>query len=127
MSNKTQLQANNTALDALITRVNTAKDTVASLPEASGGGSGGSATVTVTINGYFEGTISYAGYFDSTGAFKHVTSASTVEALGGIIITYNSVNGSSATGSYTQGKVGYALQYCFLLDGGTITLYGPGD
>lgn len=41
MSNKTQLQTNNTALDALITRVNAAKDTAASLPEAGGGGSGG--------------------------------------------------------------------------------------
>lgn len=34
MSNKTQLQTNNTALDALITRVNAAKDTAASLPDA---------------------------------------------------------------------------------------------
>lgn len=41
MSNKTQLQTNNTALDALITRVNVAKDIAASLPEA-GSGSGGS-------------------------------------------------------------------------------------
>lgn len=32
MSNKTQLQTNNTALDALITRVNAAKTVVASLP-----------------------------------------------------------------------------------------------
>jgi hypothetical protein len=40
MSNKTQLQTNNTALDALITRVNAAKETAASLPDAgSGGGS----------------------------------------------------------------------------------------
>lgn len=38
MSNKTQLQTNNTNLDALITRVNAAKDTAASLPEAGGGG-----------------------------------------------------------------------------------------
>ena len=38
MSNKTQLQTNNTQLDALITRVNAAKDTAASLPEAGGGG-----------------------------------------------------------------------------------------
>ena len=37
MSNKTQLQTNNTALDALITRVNAAKDVAASLPEASDG------------------------------------------------------------------------------------------
>lgn len=41
MSNKTQLQTNNASLDALISRVNAAKDTAASLPDAGGGGSGG--------------------------------------------------------------------------------------
>ena len=41
MSNKTQLQTNNTALDALITRVNAAKDVAASLPEAGESGGGG--------------------------------------------------------------------------------------
>ena len=35
MSNKQQLQTNNINLDALITRVNAAKDIAASLPEAS--------------------------------------------------------------------------------------------
>ena len=51
MSNKTQLQTNNTALDALITRVNAAKDTAASLPESGGGSSGGSVeTCTVTLD-----------------------------------------------------------------------------
>ena len=49
MSNKTQLQTNNSNLDALITRVNAAKNTAASLPEA-GGGSGGVETCTVTID-----------------------------------------------------------------------------
>ena len=37
MSNKVNLQTNNEALDALITRVNAAKDTAASLPSAGGG------------------------------------------------------------------------------------------
>lgn len=37
MSNKTQLQTNNTNLDSLITRVNAAKDVAAALPEAGGG------------------------------------------------------------------------------------------
>lgn len=41
MSNKTQLQTNNTALDALIARVNAAKDVAASLPEAGSGSGGG--------------------------------------------------------------------------------------
>ena len=51
MSNKLQLQANNANLDALITRVNAAKNIAASLPEA--GGSGGDVemcTVTIEIN-----------------------------------------------------------------------------
>jgi hypothetical protein len=46
MSNKTQLQTNNTNLDALILRVNAAKNTAASLPEAGGGGSSETCTVT---------------------------------------------------------------------------------
>jgi hypothetical protein len=36
MSNKTQLQANNSALDGYISRINAAKDTALSLPEAGG-------------------------------------------------------------------------------------------
>lgn len=51
MSNKTQLQTNNTALDALITRVNAAKDVAASLPEAGGGGGNANIEIcTVTIS-----------------------------------------------------------------------------
>ena len=38
MSNKTQLQTNNAALDSYIARINAAKDIAASLPEAGGGG-----------------------------------------------------------------------------------------
>lgn len=49
MSNKTQLQTNNTKLDALITRVNAAKDVAASLPEAGGGGGVSLETSSVTI------------------------------------------------------------------------------
>lgn len=41
MSNKTQLQTNNTALDGYIARINAAKEVAAGLPEAGGGGSGG--------------------------------------------------------------------------------------
>ena len=49
MSNKFQLQTNNTNLDALITRVNAAKDTAASLPEAGGGSGGAIETCTLEI------------------------------------------------------------------------------
>lgn len=41
MSNKTQLQTNNTALDGYIARINAAKEVAASLPDAGGGSSGG--------------------------------------------------------------------------------------
>ena len=49
MSNKTQLQTNNANLDALITRVNAAKDVAASLPDAGGGGGSNIDTCTVTL------------------------------------------------------------------------------
>lgn len=48
MSNKQQLQTNNTNLDALITRVNAAKDAAASLPDACDGRE--IETCTVTFN-----------------------------------------------------------------------------
>lgn len=70
MSNKTQLQTNNTALDALITRVNAAKDTAASLPEAGGGGgSTGSGVETYTLvveskDAVKLNSISYVSYID---------------------------------------------------------------
>lgn len=46
MSNKTQLQTNNTNLQSLIDRVNAAKNTAASLPEA---GDGGGAIPIITL------------------------------------------------------------------------------
>ena len=49
MSNKIQLQTNDTVLDSLISIVNAAKDLAVSLPEA-GGGSGGISTCNVTIS-----------------------------------------------------------------------------
>lgn len=49
MSNKTQLQTNNTALDGYIARINAAKEIAASLPEAGGGDSGGSSFDTCTV------------------------------------------------------------------------------
>ena len=58
MSNKTQLQTNNTKLDTLIARVNSAKDVAASLPDAGGSGGGGNVeTCTVTINSQKSGSI----------------------------------------------------------------------
>jgi hypothetical protein len=72
MSNKTQLQTNNTALDGYIARINAAKEVAASLPEAGGSGGGGSIeTCTVTINGdgpLFGNEIIY--YSNGTGALQ---------------------------------------------------------
>jgi len=48
MSNKTQLQTNNTTLDGYITRINAAKEVAASLPDA-GSGSGGASIDTCTV------------------------------------------------------------------------------
>ena len=63
MSNKTQLQANNTNLDTLITRVNDAKDTAASLPDAGGSG-GGVETCTVNMAGDGEGMVNYTSFIN---------------------------------------------------------------
>ena len=63
MSNKTQLQTNNTALDGYIARINAAKEIAASLPEA-GGGDTEIETCVVTING---GYIAYYTTFSEDG------------------------------------------------------------
>lgn len=59
MSNKTQLQINNVALDELIERVEAAKDVAASLPEAAGSG-GGVETCTIQINNTITDRWSYS-------------------------------------------------------------------
>ena len=71
MSNsKQQLQTNNSALDALITRINTAKGTAASLPNAGGGSGGGGSTdicaVEIYANAPVAGDATFY-YIDATG------------------------------------------------------------
>lgn len=61
MSNKTQLQTNNTNLDALITRVNAAKDVAASLPEAGGSG-GGVETFDLELQSDGQSYVTYIAY-----------------------------------------------------------------
>lgn len=58
MSNKTQLQTNNTTLDGYIARINAAKEVAASLPEA-GNGNSTIETATVTLN-----TLSYISNYE---------------------------------------------------------------
>lgn len=67
MSNKTQLQANNTILDNYISRINAAKDVAAGLPEAGAGG-GTIESCTITINSLLDpGTSIY--YVDGNMTF----------------------------------------------------------
>ncbi len=78
MSNKTQLQTNNTSLEALITRVNAAKDIAASLPEAGGTEDLDSViteleTKVVTLNNILEDKTSGAGSFETCTITINVT------------------------------------------------------
>lgn len=111
MSNKTQLQINNTALDALITRVNAAKDVAASLPEAGGGTSGGSKTVSITI----QTTPKIVYGFDANGTVLAVTSG-TYDFLAGIVAC-TSVGVGASGGNFTM--AGNSL-YRFTEDGGVL-------
>jgi hypothetical protein len=71
MSNKTQLQTNNTNLQSFIDRVNAAKDIAASLPEASGG---------LDINGIIKEYQVYAGENISAGDFVEFINAITTQS-----------------------------------------------
>lgn len=81
MSNKTQLQTNNTNLQSLIDRVNAAKDIAASLPEAGSGGSSGGG---LDINGIIEEYQVLAGENINAGDFVEF-----------ITNTYKALNSSS--------------------------------
>ena len=74
MSNKTQLQTNNTALDGYIARINAAKETAASLPEA--GGSGGSVNIkNIQVTGNFYGdSLWYSQLNEDTQTISYINS-----------------------------------------------------
>lgn len=101
MSNKTQLQTNNTALDALIARVNAAKDTAASLPETGGGGGVETCTVKITcptsdIYGYFytkvvDGNYSM-GYFTNESERSNLDVTLTDVLCGGFIAVQTNIS-----------------------------------
>lgn len=102
MSNKTQLQTNNTALDALITRVNAAKDVAASLPEAGGGSI---ATTSVTVSGEFTkvyattytgGEISYSEHHSDYDVID-VSITNVVSGSSLVVIAYGSIDVTGAT------------------------------
>ena len=79
MSNKTQLQTNNTALDGYIARINAAKDAAASLPEAGGSG-------TEVFNITIQGAIYDMYYLDESDEFKKITSSGTYAAKYGLLL-----------------------------------------
>lgn len=93
MSNKTQLQTNNTSLEECITRINAAKEVAAGLPEAGGGSSGGNDfegntdTCTIMIDSYY--TISGIGYYNATNGYNVIAcddSTYTINAACGSVI-----------------------------------------
>jgi hypothetical protein len=119
MSNKTQLQTNNTKLDALITRVNAAKDVAASLPEAGGSG-GGSSMISVTISD--TAIMNGAYYFDENNIVQQVVAETkTVNALSGIVFTKTPMELIIASGNYILSN-GALNAVRFLEDGGTATI-----
>lgn len=84
MSNKTQLQTNNTALDGYIARINAAKDVAASLPEAGSGGGASMETCTVTLSDDLSRTTWY--YTDSNMTLQtHNNSGSIVVPINTLI------------------------------------------
>lgn len=109
MSNKTQLQTNNTALDALITRVNAAKDVAASLPEAGSGGGGGvegwSGIITPELVFPNSLTVHYTDSCMNTQT-KTISSETTIEVAANTIV-------------FISGNICNATSGCTRLGGGT--------
>ena len=92
MSNKTQLQTNNTELSQLITTLQ---------GKATGSGGGGSVeTCTVTISAYNGSDILYTALVDGEIQGLHIEGSFTSITLDNIVC--NSVFTFGATGSYTQ-------------------------
>lgn len=130
MSNKTQLQTNNTALDGYIARINAAKEVVAGLPEAGGSEGGGSVeTVNVTLvntnmddDYYICGVWVDNGYISSYGTDVYCDDSKIKTAVKNSYIPINSGILKSITGSYAQiGSIGTATFYTLSGDC-TITL-----
>lgn len=127
MSNKTQLQTNNATLDDFISRINAAKDTAASLPDAGGGSSGNIETCTLTITSPSRASASY--YYVDEG-FNLVSGNLTMwVATATVTIMKNSIvcvsgNNVSASGAYinifnTEGGTTFAF---FISGDTTITV-----
>ena len=123
MSNKTQLQTNHTALDGFIARINTAKETAASLPEAGGESGGGSVetwTGTVTVSMMDECTVSYTDkncelqeeYIGGPGNPTSIT----IEIIKNSLICLDTYNAPSATQNCEKWGGGYGT-YVYKITG----------
>lgn len=103
MSNKTQLQTNNTTLDGYIARINAAKDVAAELPEAGSGGGGSVEACTVEIV-HMSNTILHLVYIDAdTGSYKYL------QDLNENTTTINCVCNTSITLILTNPVAGYSI------------------
>lgn len=105
MSNKTQLQTNNTNLDAIIARVNAAKNTAASLPEAGSGGSGGGSVETCTVTSTATTNNKSVYYTEGSGNLQNVTMSinevATFTVLKNTIMYVNNASTVSVSGDCT--------------------------
>ena len=124
MSNKAQLQTNNTALDGYIARINAAKDVAASLPEAGSGG-GGSGSRTVRVSVINQSILSEVTYWDAEGTKQSVPcmQTRTVDALNGVLY-YRQEMMTNYTGDYVNGMLFGTVIAVFLSDGGTMECLG---
>lgn len=133
MSNKTQLQTNNTNLDTLIARVNAAKNTAASLPEGGSGGSSGggdgieTCTVTISMDGPPEPEIAAIYYTDaSTLTVKSISTQETTLTVptNTIIAITGWSTMSESSGSCNQLYYGYQYSAYQITGNCTLTYRG---
>lgn len=124
MSNKTQLQTNNTALDGYIARINAAKEVAAGLPEAGGGGSVETCTVTITNDMLSPETPTFYYTDASTLTVKSISTSDGSIAVpkNSIIAISNWSSMCSATGSANQLLYNYA-QAAYEITGDCTLIY----
>lgn len=112
MSNKTQLQTNNTALASLTDRVLAAKDTAAALPDAGSGGSVETCTVTINRSVYTYGW--YTQLIDGEKVTTKFTGGTTTLTVENVIVNSCIVFCIASDGDCTVNVNGDAELICKL-------------